>query len=111
MLSLTIFKSITLFGFISAHISSLFTIIPKTDLVYPNSSLVPKTSISKMSKLNCLRNCVLNEFCSYIVFKNGFCILYTEYAKKGFISSTIDSVYEKKLIIEYFFKIISIIFL
>ena len=103
MVSLKIFNTITLFGFASAHISTLFTIIPNTDVVYPNFSLAPKTSIFKMSKVTCFRNCILNEFCSYVVFNNGLCGLYTEYVKNGFITSNTNSLYEKKLIIEYSF--------
>ena len=95
---------INLSDLVSPNLSALFRKIPKTDLLYLNFSLAPKTSLTNISKFGCFKKCLLNEFCSYVVFKNGRCGLHTEFAKKGFISSNTDSLYERKPTIEYFFK-------
>ena len=101
MLSLSTFFILNLICIESVYISGVFRKIYKSDLIFPSYSMVPNSTFIKTNKFACLRICILNNFCNFVTFKNELCSLHTENAKNGFVNSSNDVLYERKIIIEY----------
>ncbi|RNA41242.1 rhamnose-binding lectin-like [Brachionus plicatilis] len=63
---------------------------------------VPQTVPLKLSKNICLGQCLRNEFCSFVVFKNNICSLHTEYAFTRFVNNpNLEVVFKKELKINH----------
>ncbi|RNA18968.1 neurocan core [Brachionus plicatilis] len=72
------------------------------DVPFVNFSLIPSTSPLKLSKKICFGQCLKNEFCSFVVFKNGICSLHTEYALTRLVNNpNLSVVYKKEFIINH----------
>ncbi|RNA11732.1 delta and Notch-like epidermal growth factor-related receptor [Brachionus plicatilis] len=63
--------------------------------------MVPESKNEKLSRNICLGQCLRNEFCSFVVHKNGICSLHTEYALKRLEDSNLDIVFMKNFVINY----------
>lgn len=77
-----------------------FDLIKSKNVPFKNFSLVPKFTIFKKSKTICLKECLKNDFCEFIVYHNGYCSLHTEYALKRLQNSNLSIIYQKKSINE-----------
>ena len=91
---------INLYNFESTHAGS-FKPLKSKDVPFANFSLVPNTKILKMTKFNCFSQCLRNEFCEFVVYKNNICSFHTEYALTRLITvNNLNVVFEKTFIIE-----------
>ncbi|RNA19947.1 neurocan core [Brachionus plicatilis] len=78
-----------------------FQLVKGKNFPFHNFSLVPNHSPLKLSKIICFRQCLRNEFCSFVVFQNNICSLHTKYALSRLVVVTnMKVVFQKKFIID-----------
>ncbi|RNA16161.1 aggrecan core isoform X1 [Brachionus plicatilis] len=79
-----------------------FQLVKGKNVPFHNFSLVPNNSPLKLSKIICFSQCLRNEFCSFVVYKNSICSLHTEYALSRLVLDTnVKVVFQKKFIFDH----------
>ena len=93
-------KSLTLFIFLINRISCMESIasgfLVKNLEFSDDFSKIAEMTIDSKNKFFCLEKCNQNMDCSFVLFRNNECLLFSDYGRNDLIASNKSVIYEKK---------------